>query len=143
MIFSTILPFAASAFSPACWNRRNCSRMSLWSVFNSTMASVDISFLPRLFESCRWVPRKRPGHQRDALRTDDRPSPDRVPRCPPFRRRSGIRPAGRGAMLGEQRVVTGIADRPHPDVLAVRAQVFLMEPDPRGVFHAGAEHPMG
>jgi hypothetical protein len=48
MIFSTILPFAAAAFSPACWNRRNCSRMSLWSVFNSTMASVDISFRPSL-----------------------------------------------------------------------------------------------
>ena len=46
-------------------------------------------------------------------------------------------------MLGEQRVVTVIADRPHPDVFAVRAEVFLMEPDPGGVFYAGAEHSMG
>ena len=45
MILSTSLPLVAWAFSPAFRKSRNSLRISLWSFFSNTMASVDMRLL--------------------------------------------------------------------------------------------------
>src|SRR5213596_164907 len=126
MIRSTALPLAAYAFSPAFSKSRKAFLICLWSSFNKTMASVDISLLAA---DTGAGTTGRPRTRRRTPHAPVEPGYRALARTPPSRRAShahrllplhrGVQPrrAARAGRRGRARRLRGVVDqRPLPPV---------------------------